>query len=78
MARSNTIKIKQLLDAFLLGEYAFKNGLTRAAYTDAELSKMYNNRQIGETPNGEASTILIMKAWLNGWDTANITAIPKN
>jgi hypothetical protein len=61
----NTIAASQILEASILGTLAFKNGLKRAPFYDVELSKLFKNRNVGETPKGEATTINIMKAWTN-------------
>lgn len=66
-----TVKTTQILQASVLGTMAFNNGLKAAPHFDKDLSKMIENRNIGETPKGEASSILLYKAWLNAWHNAN-------
>jgi hypothetical protein len=63
----------QIAEASVLGTIAFNSGIKRAPFYDVELKKMFVNRKIGETPEGEASSIAIMKAWTNSWDAANIS-----
>lgn len=67
-----SVKTTQLLEASVLGTLAFKNGLKRAPFYDTELMKFLDGRGVGETPKGEASSIAIMKAWINAWDNANL------
>lgn len=67
------MKNSQILEASILGTLAFKNGLKRAPFYDAELKKFFIGREIGETPKGEASSIEIMNAWTKAWDTANLS-----
>lgn len=63
----------QILQASVLGTQAFNAGIKRAPFYDAELQKMLIDRKIGETPEGEASSVDIMKAWTNSWDAANLS-----
>ena len=67
-----SVKTIQLIEASILGTLAFKNGLKRAPFYDTELNKFFAGRGVGETPKGEASSIAIMKAWINAWDNANL------
>jgi len=63
----------QIFEASVLGTLAFKNGIKRSPALDKELKKFFVDRKIGETPEGEASSIDIMKAWTNSWDAANLS-----
>lgn len=67
-----SVKTPQLLEASVLGTLAFKNGLKRAPFYDTELNKFFAGRGVGETPEGEASSVAIMKVWTNAWDAAHI------
>lgn len=67
-------KNQQLLQAETLGMIANQQGAKRVPHLDAQVCEMFNTRKIGETPKGEATTTSIMKAWLLGWDKANIAA----
>jgi hypothetical protein len=76
-------KANQLLEAGSLGFVAFTSGKKRVPAQDKSLVKFFKGRKVGETPEGEASTIAIMEAWNKGWDTANLKApvskrVPKN
>ena len=66
-----SVETTQLLEASALGTLAFKNGLKRVPALDKELYKFFSGA-IGETKKGEASSIEIMKAWINAWDNANL------
>ena len=71
--KNQSKKSSQILEASVLGTIAFNNGIKRVPHFDLELSKMFKGRFIGITPKGEASSINIMKAWLQGWDAANLS-----
>jgi len=68
-----SVKTIQILEASVLGTMAFKNGIKRVPYLDSELLKMppFKNK-IGEKVKGEATSIEIMKAWVDAWDNANL------
>lgn len=68
----NKIGSSQILHASVLGNNAFKNGKQRIPCQDAELLNIFGNRPVGITPDGEASTISIMNAWIKAWDDANL------
>lgn len=59
---------KEEKKAFELGEKAFGNGLKRIPVMDKVLKRMLVGRKIG---GGSAE---LMKAWLRGWDKANLAA----
>lgn len=63
----------EIFEASVLGTLAFQNGIKRAPALDKHLKKFFIDRKIGETPEGESSSIDIMKAWLNSWDAANLS-----
>lgn len=64
----------QIFAAAVLGTAAFNAGKARIPGADAELMAILAGRKNFETPKGEASSAVIMKAWLASWDAANITA----
>jgi cell wall assembly regulator SMI1 len=66
----NTNKKHQLLIAETFGLIAHELGRNRVPAQDKKLLQMFDGRNIGETPTGEASTMDLMKAWTNGWDKA--------
>lgn len=71
-------KQSQLNHAQDLGLQAFQNGITRTPIYDKELMKMLEGRTIGETPEGEATSIQLMNAWFKGWDKGNLTPVPES
>jgi hypothetical protein len=64
----------QIITAALLGTAAYKNGNKCIPAQDAELLEMFRGREIGETPEGEASTIHLLKIWQKAWHEANLSA----
>lgn len=54
-----------------LGKVGFELGL-KAPFQDSALMSMLEGRKVGETPKGEASNVMIMKAWVNGHSIANL------
>lgn len=60
----------QILTASVLGTIAYKEGKLRVPAKDSGLLEMIKGRRVGETPDGEASTIRLMEAWLEAWDNA--------
>lgn len=64
----------QIQKAADLGIKAFNDGKPSAPCACTELMNMIGTRQIGETPEGEASSVEIMKAFSNSWITANLAA----
>jgi len=64
----------QILRAAVLGTAAFKNGIKCAPCLDNELMNMLKGRKIGETPQGEAKSIKLMKVWTENWTLANFAA----
>ncbi|BBI90610.1 hypothetical protein HYO65_gp218 [Tenacibaculum phage PTm1] len=61
---------QQFQQARLIGMNDYKNGIIRASAQSTELNKMFIGRNVGETPEGEASSIDLMKLWYAGWDKA--------
>lgn len=66
------LQAQQLLAAAVLGTNAFLSGKPRVPAHDKDLMDMLRGRGIGQTPKGEASSIELMKMWLNNWDLANL------
>jgi hypothetical protein len=62
----------QLTTAAQLGAQAYHAGAKRVPALCAPLNKMFTGRHVGQTPPGEASTVAILKAWLNAWDKENL------
>lgn len=63
-------EVEQILTAAVLGTIAFKNGKKRVPAYDKELLKLLKGRNVGETPEGEASSVRIMQEWTNAWEAA--------
>jgi hypothetical protein len=66
---------EQILQAVFLGAQAFLQGKPRVPAFDAELNNMMRGRNIGETPEGEASSIKLLTIWLDQWDTMNLYGV---
>jgi hypothetical protein len=64
------MKKTQINQAMTFGMIAFENGKMRVPAQDGQLINMMNGREIGQTPEGEASSINLIKSWCAGWDTA--------
>lgn len=64
----------QIVKASVLGTIAFKDGKKRVPALSGELMSMLAGRQVGVTPEGEASTVSILKAFAHSWDCANLAA----
>jgi len=67
MASKQVKATKQLQTAEELGRKAFNKTIMCVPAKDKDLLDMLVGRKIGETPEGEASTVNIMKAWMKGW-----------
>lgn len=67
------MKAEQLEEAKILGAHAYHGGLKCVPYLDKEIMRMLDGRKVGETPEGEASTIEIMQAWSKGWVIENLS-----
>ena len=63
---------EQIAQAVLLGRIAFRACQKREPAFDLRLQRLTANRQVGEAPKGEASSVAIMKAWLTSWDHENL------
>lgn len=62
----------QILAASVLGTIAFAAGMNAAPCLDSELMGMLAGRTVGETPQGEASSIDLMRVWSTSWHAANL------
>lgn len=58
----------QIQIAETLGANAYTNGLMAAPAQNPELMDMIKGRKVGQTPEGEHSTIKLMKAYTEGWN----------
>lgn len=65
---------QQLAHARQLGRDAFAAGKGAAPATDPKLMAVLDGRRVGKTPEGEADTVAVLKAWLTGWHAANLAA----
>lgn len=68
----NATVASQLFAASVLGTIAFNTGRACVPAHDAELMSMLEGRRIGQTPEGEASTVAILDAWLKSWNAAHV------
>jgi len=68
------MKTEQIKKAKNLGKLAFDNGIDCVPALNKEIMNIIAGRNIGETPEGEASTMDILKAYINGWMLANMAA----
>ena len=57
----------QLTTAETFGMINFEQGINAPAQSK-EIMQMIENRKIGQTPKGEASTKELFDAWFKGWD----------
>lgn len=62
----STTKTAQLERAALMGREGFHSG-KKAPAQDARVLEMLKGRKVGQTPEGEASSIAILDAWNSGW-----------
>jgi hypothetical protein len=60
----------QIFAAAVLGTKAFHNGIKCAPYRDKELMELLKGRMIGQTPEGEATTVKILTTWTENWNMA--------
>lgn len=67
---------EQLKVARTLGAEHFARGGRCLPVSDRKLLAMIGelNRPVGVTPEGEAPTALILKAWTHGWTVAHLRA----
>lgn len=65
---------EQLELARNLGAAHFAAGGRCTPASDRRVLSMLEGRGLGVTPEGEAPTILILKAWSDGWTVANLRA----
>ena len=63
---------KQIEQATRYGKQAYKDGLPVAAVMNSKLMEMISARSVGETPDGEASTVDILQAYTMGWTIVNL------
>lgn len=66
-----SVKI-QLAFAYELGRIAKQKHMICMPAADKTLSQMFVGRQVGQQPDGEASTVDLGKAWLRGWTHENL------
>ena len=59
----------QIKKAENLGFAGYKNN-KNAPCQCKETTEMFEGRKVGQTPQGEASTIEILNAWNRGWNKA--------
>lgn len=75
---TSTTSASQILIASLAGTAAYNRGESSAPCQDAEFmprfADMIHGREIGYTPDGQASTIAILKAYGTAWHAANADA----
>lgn len=64
----------QLLTAETIGLIAYEQGRKNFPAHDATLVEMVKGRKVGQTPEGEASTVAIFRAWSGAWHKANRAA----
>ncbi len=69
MTDSRTVQIAQ---ATMFGMLFFKSGGKRLPFMRSDLMNVIGKRKVGETPKGEAKSTSLMKAFMNGWDDANL------
>lgn len=62
----------QILEATELGKNAFLTGQNAAPFYSKELPKIVGYRMQKDTPKGEATFTELMKAFSDGWQTANL------
>ncbi|MEB2158963.1 hypothetical protein VDS42_19125 [Xanthomonas campestris pv. campestris] len=67
-------KRDQLDKAAQLGAAAFAAGKMCVSAHDPAVLLMLKGRRVGETPEGEAGTVEILKAWSGAWVAANLAA----
>lgn len=70
-----TTKTEQLDRARQFGRDAFHAGKPCAPATDANVLALLEGRQVGVTPEGEAPTLAIFKAWSTGWKLEAMAAV---
>lgn len=66
---------EQLKLARNLGAEHFARGGRCTPVTDRNVLALLEGRALGVTPEGEAPTVLILKAWSDGWTVANLKAV---
>ncbi len=66
-----TSKEKQLVLASYLGTLAFFTGKKASPCLDGDCMAMLTGRDVGVTPEGEASTKDILDVWARAWHSAN-------
>lgn len=68
----------QIIVAADFGRATFLAGDDCIPGFDARLMAMLTGRNIGATPDGEASSVAIMKAWSTAWHRENLaTPVPR-
>jgi hypothetical protein len=63
---------EQLELARNLGAAHFAAGGRCTPVSDRKVLALLEGRALGVTPEGEAPTVLILKAWSDGWTVANL------
>ena len=64
------MKSSQITIAETFGMINHEQGVMRVPAQSKELTEMLDGREIGKTPNGEASSMELMTAWIKGWEKA--------
>ena len=64
----------QIETATKLGKAAFERGTGRVPAFDPAINEMIKGRVGFRPPAGEAPSTAIFKAWMKGWDRANLAA----
>lgn len=70
-----TTQDQQLDRARQLGRDAFRAGTICAPSADSNLLAMLVGREFGVTPEGQAPTTMILKAWSTGWALENLASV---
>jgi hypothetical protein len=80
MRVTETSRRQQITVASARGAAFFRAGKPCMPALDDETMKMVNGRVAGHTPDGEASAVDIMDAWVNAWtdlNTASNRLVPR-
>lgn len=64
------MRTSQITTAENLGIIAHESGKMRIAAQSKELMEILSGRKVGETPEGEASSVELINAFYSGWDKA--------
>jgi len=74
MKRAKTVRQTQIATAAARGAAHFRNGRPCMPALDDGTMQMVKDRLPGHTPDGEASSVDIMDAWINAWTNLNETS----